>query len=138
MGNVDPFSAAQVHALNTENNGIRADAHRLRQQRQSLLVENERLRAENEHLAGALQRATTGQQDPVSLRLGLPPVDTGDQPPPDLDQMRRLITARREHGCVAASIWLHDLEWILDALADSIPLRPQHRGELDQTTTEDA
>ncbi len=100
---------------------------------EALLVEEiDRLSAQNEHLAGALERATTGQQDPVALRLGLAPIDTGDQPPPDLDEMRRLVTARKKHGCVAASVWLHDLEWILDALADSIPLRPQHPEDLDQ------
>ena len=107
-----------------------------------LCAELVRLRAENKHLAGALERATVGQTDPVSLRLGIPPADTAGQPPPDLDEMRRLVKARAEHGCVAASVWLHDLQWILDALADSIPLRPQHRGELDcmpdQTSTEDA
>lgn len=101
-------------------------------ERDDICAELARLRAQNEHLAGALERATTGQQDPVALRLGLPPVDTDDQPPPDLDEMRRLVTARKKHGCVAASVWLHDLEWILDALADSIPLRPQHPEELDQ------
>lgn len=88
----------------------------------AVTAEIRRLRALNQHLAGALERATTGQVDPVSLRLGLAPIDTGDQPPPDLDEMRRLIAARREHGCVAASIWLHDLEWILD----------HHGGELGQ------
>lgn len=121
---------------------VKADAHRLRQQRQTLLEENHRLTAQNKHLAGALERATTGQTDPVSLRLGLPPTDTSGQTPPDLDEMRRLVKARAERGCVAASVWLHDMQWILDALADSIPLRPQHRGELDrmpdQTSTEDA
>ena len=82
-----------------------------------LLAELRRLRAENEHLAGALERATIGQQDPVALRLGTRPVDTGPQPAPDLPEMRRLMDARRATGCVAASVWLHDLQWILDRLA---------------------
>lgn len=98
----------------------------------TLVDEIDRLTAQNEHLAGALERATTGRIDPVSLRLGVAPIDTADQPPPDLDEMRRLVKARAEHGCLAASVWLHDLKWILDALADSIPIRPDHRGELDQ------
>lgn len=75
------------------------------------------LYAHTEHLAGALERATVGQQDPVALRLGTRPVDTGPQPAPDLPEMRRLMDARREAGCVAASVWLHDLQWILDRLA---------------------
>ena len=94
----------------------------------------DRLRVENEHLAGALERATVGQQDPITLRLGSRPVDTGNQPPPDLEEMRRLMTARREHGCVAVSVWLHDMQWILDRLAslsaDSHRVRQQRQTAL--------
>ena len=82
-----------------------------------VLDDVDRLRSHTEHLAGALERATVGQQDPVALRLGTRPVDTGPQPAPDLPEMRRLMDARREAGCVAASVWLHDLQWILDRLA---------------------
>lgn len=99
-------------------------------------TEIDRLRTENEHLAGALERATVGQLDPVSLRLGHRPVDTGPQPPPDLQQMRRLMDTRRETGCVAASVWLHDLQWILDRLAqlsaDAHRVRQQRQTALER------